>query len=78
LVSEITPSVAAIIEPIVPQPSDRVLRKVRHSAFYATALGYLPGRLQTRPPSPPRAVWTGVGQGDVQRALAAGADEPTS
>jgi nicotinamidase-related amidase len=37
-----------LIKPIVPDRDCRFLTKVRHSAFYATALGYLLGRLETK------------------------------
>ncbi|WP_102142435.1 cysteine hydrolase family protein [Mycobacterium hubeiense] len=37
-----------LVKPIVPDDSCRTLIKVRHSAFYATALDYLLGRLETR------------------------------
>ncbi|HWF28136.1 MAG TPA: isochorismatase family cysteine hydrolase [Mycobacterium sp.] len=37
-----------LIKPIVPSEDCRVLTKVRHSAFYATALAYLFGRLETK------------------------------
>jgi nicotinamidase-related amidase len=37
-----------LVEPIVPSEHCRVLTKVRHSAFYATALAYLLGRLETK------------------------------
>ncbi|MCV7092042.1 cysteine hydrolase family protein [Mycobacterium interjectum] len=37
-----------LVKPIVPSEECRVLTKVRHSAFYATALAYLLGRLETR------------------------------
>jgi nicotinamidase-related amidase len=37
-----------LIKPIVPDDDCRFLMKVRHSAFYATALGYLLGRLETK------------------------------
>jgi nicotinamidase-related amidase len=37
-----------LIKPIVPSEDCRVLTKVRHSAFYATALAYLLGRLETK------------------------------
>lgn len=37
-----------LVKPIVPSRDCRVLTKVRHSAFYSTALGYLLGRLGTR------------------------------
>ena len=43
-----------LVQPIVPEDGCRVLTKVRHSAFYATALDYLLGRLGTR-----RVVLTG-------------------
>ncbi|MDV3128259.1 cysteine hydrolase [Mycobacterium sp. 21AC1] len=43
-----------LVSPIVPAEGSRVLTKVRHSAFYATALDYLLGRLATR-----RVVLTG-------------------
>ncbi|MDT5013334.1 MAG: hypothetical protein QOH57_4951 [Mycobacterium sp.] len=33
-----------LVEPIVPQPGSLFLQKVRHSAFYSTALGYLLGQ----------------------------------
>jgi nicotinamidase-related amidase len=36
-----------LVEPVVPQSDCLILTKVRHSAFYATALGYLLGRLET-------------------------------
>jgi|SRR5258705_1770449 nicotinamidase-related amidase len=36
-----------LVEPIVPQSDCLNLTKVRHSAFYATPLGYLLGRLKT-------------------------------
>jgi nicotinamidase-related amidase len=36
-----------LIKPIVPAGVCRVMTKVRHSAFYATALAYLLGRLET-------------------------------
>jgi nicotinamidase-related amidase len=39
---------ADLVRPIVPDKDCRFLTKVRHSAFYATALGYLLGRLETR------------------------------
>jgi nicotinamidase-related amidase len=35
------------VEPIVPQSDCLILTKVRHNAFYATALDYLLGRLET-------------------------------
>ncbi|MEB3983378.1 cysteine hydrolase [Mycobacterium sp. 663a-19] len=37
-----------LVKPIVPSQECRVLTKVRHSAFYATALAYLLGRLETK------------------------------
>jgi nicotinamidase-related amidase len=37
-----------LVEPIVPPRDCRMLTKVRHSAFYSTALGYLLGRLETK------------------------------
>jgi nicotinamidase-related amidase len=37
-----------LVKPIVPDKDSRFLAKVRHSAFYATALGYLLGRLKTQ------------------------------
>jgi nicotinamidase-related amidase len=37
-----------LVKPIVPDEQSRFLTKVRHSAFYATALGYLLGRLETK------------------------------
>lgn len=37
-----------LVRPIVPVAGDRLMTKVRHSAFYATALEYLLGRLGTR------------------------------
>lgn len=37
-----------LVKPIVPQDGSRLLTKVRHSAFYATALAYLLGRLDTK------------------------------
>lgn len=37
-----------LVRPVVPQPGDRVITKVRHSAFYSTPLEYLLGRLGTR------------------------------
>jgi nicotinamidase-related amidase len=43
-----------LVKPIVPDKDCRFLIKVRHSAFYATALGYLLGRLETK-----RVVLTG-------------------
>jgi nicotinamidase-related amidase len=36
-----------LVEPIVPVKGCRMLTKVRHSVFYATALDYLLGRLET-------------------------------
>jgi nicotinamidase-related amidase len=43
-----------LVKPIVPDKDCRFLRKVRHSAFYATSLGYLLGRLETK-----RLIFTG-------------------
>src|SRR5690348_5281084 len=37
-----------LVDPIVPAMGCRVLTKVRHSAFYATALAYLLNRLDTK------------------------------
>ena len=37
-----------LVKPIVPSGDCRVMTKVRHSAFYATALAYLLGRLETK------------------------------
>lgn len=37
-----------LVKPILPSQDCRVLTKVRHSAFYATALAYLLGRLDTK------------------------------
>jgi nicotinamidase-related amidase len=37
-----------LVKPIMPDKDSRFLSKVRHSAFYATALDYLLGRLETR------------------------------
>jgi nicotinamidase-related amidase len=37
-----------LVKPIVPDKDGRFLTKVRHSAFYSTALGYLLSRLGTR------------------------------
>ncbi|OBA68882.1 isochorismatase [Mycobacterium sp. 1554424.7] len=37
-----------LVKPIVPAGECRVMTKVRHSAFYATALAYLLGRLETK------------------------------
>ena len=37
-----------LVKPIVPDNDCRFLTKVRHSAFYATSLGYLFGRLETK------------------------------
>ena len=37
-----------LVQPIVPDRDCRFLTKVRHSAFYATALDYLLGRLETK------------------------------
>lgn len=36
-----------LVRPIVPEDGSRFLTKVRHSAFYSTALGYLLGQLDT-------------------------------
>jgi nicotinamidase-related amidase len=36
-----------LVKPIVPNEDSRFLTKVRHSAFYSTALTYLLGRLET-------------------------------
>ena len=35
-----------MVKPIVPDKDCRFLRKVRHSAFYATSLNYLLGRVR--------------------------------
>jgi nicotinamidase-related amidase len=43
-----------LVEPVVPDEGCRFLTKVRHSAFYASPLAYLLGRLETR-----RVVLTG-------------------
>jgi nicotinamidase-related amidase len=43
-----------LVKPIVPQDGCTILTKVRHSVFYATALEYLLGRLETK-----RVVLTG-------------------
>lgn len=43
-----------LVEPLAPNDDSSFLTKVRHSAFYATALDYLLGRLQTK-----RVVLTG-------------------
>lgn len=43
-----------LVEPIVPQKGCRLMTKVRHSAFYATALAYLLGQLE-----PQRVILTG-------------------
>lgn len=43
-----------LVEAIVPQKGCRVMTKVRHSAFYATALAYLLGQLK-----PQRVILTG-------------------
>jgi nicotinamidase-related amidase len=43
-----------LVDPIVPQHGVRTLTKVRHSAFYSTALGYLLGQLK-----PQRIILTG-------------------
>jgi nicotinamidase-related amidase len=37
-----------LVEPIVPDGDDRTITKVRHSAFYSTAVAYLLGRLGTK------------------------------
>jgi len=37
-----------LVKPIVPDKDCSFLTKVRHSAFYATSLGYLLGRLETK------------------------------
>jgi nicotinamidase-related amidase len=37
-----------LVKPIVPAEGSRLLTKVRHSAFYATSLAYLLGRLETK------------------------------
>ena len=37
-----------LVKPIVPDKDSRSCSKVRHSAFYATPLDYLLGRLETR------------------------------
>ncbi|OBF45493.1 isochorismatase [Mycobacterium sp. 852002-50816_SCH5313054-b] len=37
-----------LVKPILPADECRVMTKVRHSAFYATALAYLLGRLETK------------------------------
>jgi len=37
-----------LVKPIAPEADCRFLTKVRHSAFYSTALDYLLGRLQTK------------------------------
>jgi nicotinamidase-related amidase len=37
-----------LVEPVVPQSECLTLTKVRHSAFYATSLDYLLGRLETK------------------------------
>src|SRR5689334_12339341 len=37
-----------LVNPIVPPRGSRILTKVRHSAFYATALAYLLNRLDTK------------------------------
>ena len=37
-----------LIKPIAPAGASRLMTKVRHSAFYATALAYLLGRLETK------------------------------
>jgi nicotinamidase-related amidase len=37
-----------LVDPIVPMTGSRVVTKVRHSAFYATSVAYLLGRLDTK------------------------------
>jgi nicotinamidase-related amidase len=37
-----------LVNPIVPDPDDPFLEKVRHSAFYATSLAYLLGQLDAK------------------------------
>jgi nicotinamidase-related amidase len=37
-----------LVKPILPADGSRLLTKVRHSAFYATALAYLLNRLETK------------------------------
>jgi nicotinamidase-related amidase len=37
-----------LVKPVAPSQGSRFLTKVRHSAFYATSLDYLLGRLDTR------------------------------
>jgi nicotinamidase-related amidase len=37
-----------LVKPILPRKDSRFLTKVRHSAFYATPLDYLLGRLETK------------------------------
>ena len=37
-----------LIKPIAPGGASRLMTKVRHSAFYSTALAYLLGRLETK------------------------------
>jgi len=37
-----------LVRPILPEPTDRVITKVRHSAFYSTPLEYLLSRRATR------------------------------
>ena len=37
-----------LVQPLVPEPGCLTLTKVRHSVFYASALDYLLGRLQTK------------------------------
>lgn len=37
-----------LVKPIVPAGDSRMMTKVRHSAFYSTALAYLLGRLDTQ------------------------------
>lgn len=37
-----------LVQPVLPEPGCRIVTKVRHSVFYATALDYLLGRLEAR------------------------------
>lgn len=37
-----------LVKPIAPAGASRLMTKVRHSAFYSTALAYLLGRLETK------------------------------
>jgi nicotinamidase-related amidase len=46
--SALTGAQPDLIKPIVPDDDCRFLMKVRHSAFYATALDYMLGRLETK------------------------------